>query len=95
MEKVISSNICLGAHLIFPAKTPKWGTTLVGMTGTTLESTANAREYWNLILKEGKGHEDLPNRNGMKSNDIKCLVSLLESLVRSISAKRREIISEK
>lgn len=31
----------------------------------------------------------------MKSNDMKCLVILLESLVISISAKRWEIMGEK
>jgi len=93
LEKVISSDICLGAHsLIFSKGTKKCDTTLVG---TTLSITANAREYWNFILKEGKGHKDLPNRKGMKSNNTKCLVILRESLVISISAKRWEIISEK
>lgn len=61
---------------------------MVGTTGTTLESTANDREYGNFILKGGKSHKDLTNRNGIKSNDIKCLVILFESLVMSISAKR-------
>lgn len=61
---------------------------MVGSTGTTLESTANATEYWNFFLKGGKSHKDLTNRKRMKSNDIKCLVILFESLVMSISAKR-------